>query len=282
MRFDRPLAFLDFETTGVKVKEDKILEVGIHLIFPVYDGAGKWVSILRESKGFRVNPGIPIPEGATAVHGISDDDVKDCPKFNEPLQANHKDTIAQAIYKMICFDREGNFEPKDLVGFNSNRFDFPLLLNEFWRAGIDWDYTLHRFIDVGNIFKIMFPRTLSEAVKIYLGTDHTDAHSAEADIKATADVFLQMIKRHGREEDNALWTPKTMQEMALFSNYGERMADLSGNLKWSADGTDLLFNIGEKTKGTPVRNDPGFVQWMRSKNFPRDTMRILDDFLAGG
>lgn len=283
MRFDRPLAFLDFETTGVKVKEDRILEVGMHLIFPVYDESGKWVSIQRETKSFRVNPGIPIPEGATAVHGITDDDVRDLPKFNDPLPKTPHMTVAQGIHYVLCYNKDGEFEPKDLIGFNSNRFDFPLLLNEFWRVGIDWDYSLHRFIDVGNIFKIMFPRTLSEAIKLYLGKDHSEAHSAEADICGTADVFLEMIKRHSKEKDNPLWTPKTMQEMALFSNYGEHIADLSGNLKWNSDKTDLLFAIGENTRGKSVKSDPGFVQWMRQKGtFPRDTMRVLDDFLAGG
>lgn len=279
MKFEKSIAFIDFEATGVNVREDRIVEIGLHLIHPIFEPGGKW-RIERETKSTRVNPGIPIPAEASEIHGIFDKDVAHLARFGEATEK--KISVAQQIYNIITRNAAGEIEYKDLAGFNSNRYDFPLLYNEFKRAGIEWDYSKHRFIDVGNLVKIMNPRNLGAAVKMYLGKDLEEAHSAEADICATADVFLSMIKKYRADEFKELWTAKTMQELALFSNHGNRLADLSGNLRWNADGTDLLFGIGERTRGNSVRSDPGFIQWMYQKNFPADTMRMIEDFLKDG
>lgn len=239
----RPIIFMDLETSGTDVQNDRIVEIS----FVKYQNGEK------EIKTRRINPGIPIPKEAQDVHGISDDDVKNCPSFFQ---------VAKSLYDYI--------QGCDIAGFNSNRFDVPMLYNEFQHAGIDWDYSDVNFIDVGNLFKILNPRTLSAAVLHYLGREHEDAHGAEADTIGTLEVLEKMLET----ED----IPKEVEELALFSNYDMPILDISGKFSTNKDG-EIIFNFG-KYRGEPANEHLDFVLWMRTKDFPTDTLRICQRIIA--
>lgn len=245
LKLERPVVFVDIESTGTSTTDDKIVEISCIKLMP---------DATRITKTYRLNPGIPIPEGASAVHGIKDEDVKDLPTFKQ---------LSKGILEFItgC----------DLGGFKSNHFDFPLLYSEFCNAGLSWDYNLSNFIDVGNIFQIKEPRTLAAAVKFYCGRELEGAHGAEADIEGTIDVFLKQCEMY---ED----LPNTMQELDLFSNYGNKRLDMAGKFVYDKDGKTILFNFG-KLKGQPA-NDYGFLQWMVYKaSFPYDTTKIAQQLM---
>ncbi|TAN17210.1 MAG: 3'-5' exonuclease [Chitinophagaceae bacterium] len=247
IQLESPVCFLDLETTGTDIEHDRIVEFAICKLYP----GGE-----RQTECKRVNPWVPIPEAATAVHGITNEMVKDEPSFAE---------YAPAILKFIsgC----------DLGGFNSNSFDFPMLYNEFIRAGIQWDYSNARFIDVGNLFKIKEPRTLGAAVKFYLGKELEDAHSAQKDIEATADVFLAQFSRY---ED----LPADLAELDMFTNYGKKRLDLSGKFTLNEKG-DVIFNFGSH-KGE-IAADERYLDWMVNKaKFSPDTTAIARRLLEGG
>lgn len=244
---ERPIVFIDVETTGTDTQADRIVEMSVVKLK---------VGGERIVKTYRFNPGIPIPAGATAIHGISDEDVKDNPPFSK---------MAKSFLEFItgC----------DLAGFKSNQFDFPLLYSEFTMAGIEWDYNGHNMIDVGSIYTIQEPRTLAAAVKFYCGKELEGAHGAEADIWATVDVFEKQIEQYPD-------LPKTVEELALFSNYGKKRLDMAGKFTLAEDGTTVLFNFG-KQKGQPAKNDYGFLQWMVYKaSFPPDTTKIAKQLMG--
>lgn len=246
LKLERPIVFADIESTGVDRENDRIVELS--LIKIGVDG-----SVIIKTQ--RMNPLIPIPKGASDVHGITDEDVKDLPPFFK---------YAKSILGFI--------EDCDLAGFNSNAFDFPMLYTEFLRCNIDWDYSKHSFVDVGNIFKKMFPRTLSEAVKFFLGREHDGAHGAEKDTIATAEIFVKML----RHEE----VPKTIKELSLYSNYDKKMLDLHGKFVYDEDGETILINFG-KHKGEVALNHPGFLEWMITKaTFTPDVNRIVDTLLS--
>src|SRR5690606_29861619 len=163
IKLERPLVFLDIESTGIDREHDRIIELSLVKMMP----DGEVVTRTR-----RLNPTIPIPPAATEVHGITDQDVKDMPTFAQ---------VANGVLELIsgC----------DLAGYNSINYDFPMLFNEFMRAGINWNYDQHQMVDVGNIFKIKEERTLSAAVQFYCGKELDGAHGAEADTLATVDVL---------------------------------------------------------------------------------------------
>jgi DNA polymerase-3 subunit epsilon len=209
----------------------------------------------EEHKTARINPGVPIPAAATLVHKIKDEDVKDCPTFP---------SIAKSLLEWIS--------GSDIVGFNSNRFDVPMLYFHFLRMGLDWDWRSVNMIDAGNIFKIKEERTLSRAVEFYLGRKHEDAHSAEADIIATKQVFFAQL---GRYDD----LPKSLEELALLSNFNQERIDMAGNFTKDAEG-DIIFNFG-KHRGRKAKNEPGFLNWMLGQNFPLDTKRIAQKLISG-
>lgn len=237
----RPIVFMDFETTGTNTEKDKIVEMACVKLMPNGD---------RTVKTYRINPIIPIPEGATKVHGITNEMVKDAPTFKQ---------LSKGMLEYIsgC----------DLAGFKSNTFDFPMLYSEFLNAGIEWDYSKHNFIDVGNIFQIQEPRTLSAAVKFYCGKVLEDAHSAEADILATIDVFEKQINCYPD-------LPNTIQELDIFCNFGSKRLDMSGKFAYADDGETVIFNFGP-SKGKPAKNDYGFLKWMVFKaDFAPDTVAI--------
>lgn len=163
LNLQRPLVFFDLETTGVQITRDRIVEISIVKVHP--DGE-------RETKTRRINPGIPIPPEATAVHGISDEDVADCPTFAQ---------VARSLYTWL--------EGCDIAGFNSNRFDVPMLIEEFLRAGVAINFDDRYFVDVQTIFHKMERRTLEAAYKFYCNKTLENAHSAEADTLATVEVL---------------------------------------------------------------------------------------------
>lgn len=266
--FDKPIIFIDTETTGVDVANDRIIELSMLKLTKCDCGChagGSMVHIqaccdsnqmLQEVRTKRFNPGGSIPKSATDIHGISDEDVK-----NEKPFAQY----AKAIHDMLigC----------DLAGFNSNRFDFAILFNEFVRAGVEWDYKQHRMIDVGNLYKQLQPRTLTAAVNMYCNRDHNEAHGAEADAIATKDVFYKMLLIHEGEET----FPKTLDEIAAYSNFNKPILDLSGKFGVDEDG-DIIFTFG-KWINQKAKDHLDFVTWMIKANFPLDTLRICNKLL---
>lgn len=238
-----PLAFIDLETTGIDVTNDRIVEIAVVKIYP--DGK-------EEVRCRRVNPTIPIPKEASAVHGITDEDVKDEPTFKE---------IAKSLAQML--------EGCDFAGFNSNKFDFPLLAEEFLRAGIDFDFHKRRFIDVQTIFHKMEKRTLEAAYKFYCQKDLTDAHSAEADTLATYEVLKAQLDMYPDLENDVEW-------LASFSSH-TRNVDFAGRIV--LDDKDVeVFNFG-KYKGRSVaeifEKEPSYYAWMMNGDFPLYTKKVL-------
>lgn len=244
LNLTRPLAFLDIESTGLSVENDRIIELAICKVHPSGD---------REIKTRRFNPGMPIPEQSSAIHGITDDMVKDEPFFHQ---------ISQGLIEFLS--------DCDIAGFNSNKFDIPMLFNEFRRCGIYWDYTQFRMVDVGNIFKIKEPRTLAAAMQFYCGKDLEGAHGAEADITATVDVFVAQLDKY---DD----IPIDLDELQIFCNHGKPILDLSGKFTTDDDG-DIVFNFGAK-RGLKAKYDPDYIHWMLSKDFQPDTQKICHQVL---
>lgn len=240
----RPIVFFDLETTGLNIGRDHIVEISLVKLFP--DGS-------REEYTQRVNPGMPIPPESTAVHGISDADVADKPHFKD---------IARDIAKRI--------EGCDLGGFNSNKFDIPMLAEEFLNAGMtDVDLRRSNFIDVQVIFHKKEQRTLSAAYKFYCDKDLEGAHSANADTEATVDVFLAQLERYSD-------LPKDVRQLAEFSRVSNNV-DFAGRFVYDERGVEV-FNFG-KYKGRSVeqvlRTDTGYFDWMMNSEFPQDTKRVL-------
>jgi DNA polymerase-3 subunit epsilon len=244
LNLKNPLVFFDLETTGVNVVHDRIVEISFLKIFP----NGK-----EEVKTRRINPEMPIPAEATAVHHITDDDVKDCPTFKK---------IARSLADQI--------EGCDLAGFNSSRFDIPLLAEEFLRANVDIDFSRRKFIDVQIIFHKKEERTLKAAYKFYCDKNLDDAHSAEADTKATYEVLKAQLDKYDDLENDI---EKLASEYSFFNNN----VDLAGRIILNDKGIEV-FNFG-KHKGKSVRevlkNEPSFYAWMMDADFPLNTKQVL-------
>lgn len=249
-KFERPIAFIDIESTGPKPDYDRIVELSIVKLFPDFS---------RVIKTWRINPGIAIPAEAVAVHGITFNQVRDCLKFIDR---------AKEIMEFLSDDKG----LLDVAGFSSNSFDIPLLYMEFHRAQMCWEYTQFHMIDVGNLFKIKEQRTLSAAVRFYLGRDHEGAHGAEADIQATIDVFVAQLHTY-----NDL--PESVADMALFTNYGKPILDLSGKFYLGEDG-HIYLNFGVH-KDKKAKDNLDYVKWMYTKgNFAPDTYRVCASLLG--
>lgn len=252
MIFERPLVFFDTETTGVDTENDRIIEITL-----IKTEQGKEDNYLT----IRVNPGVLIPAKASAVHGIFDEDVKDLSSFCQN---------AELIYKFV--------QNCDLVGFNSNKFDVPMLFNELSRCGLYLDYRSVNLLDVGNLFKIQEPRTLTAAVKFYTGDTHEDAHGALADTEATRRVFYEMLNKYTE-------LPESVSELAKMANYDKPILDIAGKFSTDEDG-DYVFNFG-KERGKKVKDNISYLDWMQFKaNFSNDTVDwiniIRDSFSKQG
>ncbi len=250
LELKRPIIFFDLETTGIDTSRDRIVEISMVKIMP--DGE-------RITKTRRINPQMPIPESSTAIHGITDEDVKDCPSFAQ---------VARSLEKFI--------EGCDFGGFNSNRFDLPVLVEEFLRSGVDVDFKRRNFIDVQNIFHKKEQRTLVAAYKFYCGKDLTDAHSAEADTLATYEVFLSQLERY---ED----LPRDIEALAVFSTQN-KTADFAGRILINEQGIEV-FGFGKyrnESVETVFARDPSYYGWMMNGDFPLYTKKVITEIRTRG
>lgn len=243
LNLHKPLAFFDLETTGVTVGADRIVEISILKLHP--DGT-------RQVFTRRVNPEMPIPETSSAVHGIYDVDVADAPTFRQ---------LAPEIIAFL-----GN---ADLAGYNSNKFDVPMLVDEFLRVDAQFDMKGRKQVDVQNIFHKMEQRTLSAAYKFYCNKEIVNAHSAEADILATFEVLMaQLDKYEGLAKD--------VDGLHQFSSL-TRNVDLAGRIVYN-EKQEEVFNFG-KHKGKTVKEifekEPGYYDWMQRGDFPLETKQVL-------
>ncbi|HQS05710.1 MAG: DNA polymerase III subunit epsilon [Sphingobacteriales bacterium 17-39-43] len=257
LNLKRPLAFFDLETTGVNVASDRIVEISILKAMP--DGT-------EDVKTLRINPGIPIPLESSLIHGIYDEDIR------------HERTFKQSGEELARF-----LDDCDLAGYNSNRFDIPVLMEEFLRAGIDFDIENRHFVDVQNIFHQMEQRTLKAAYQFYCGKDIENAHSAEADIKATYEVLKAQIERY----ENQSWEDKkgvvskpvqnNIEALHAFTNLNKPV-DFAARMVYNEDGVEVI-NFG-KHKGRPVedvfQSEPSYYNWMMNGDFPLYTKRCLE------
>ena len=244
LNLTRPIIFFDLETTGVDPAKDRIVEISMIRVMP--DGS-------EDTKTRRLNPEMPIPAASSAIHHIYDEDVKDCPTF-----------------KSVSKSLQAYIEGCDLAGYNSNKFDVPVLVEEFLRAGIDIDMRKTRFIDVQNIFHKMEQRTLVAAYKFYCQKELTDAHAAEADTRATYEVLKAQLDRYPDDLQN---------DMEFLSEFSTRTkdADFAGRIIYNDEGVEC-FNFG-KHKGRPVadvfREEPSYYAWMMNGDFPGYTKRVI-------
>ena len=244
LQLKNPLIFFDLETTGTNVATDRIVELSYIKLFP---GSKE-----PQKKTLRINPEMPIPAQATAVHHITDDDVK-----NEPT------------FKQIAKELANVFEGCDIAGFNSNRFDVPLLAEEFLRAEVKVDFSRRKFIDVQTIFHKMEQRTLSAAYKFYCHKDLEGAHSALADTEATYEVLKAQLDKYPSLKND-------VEYLSAFSTQSKNV-DLAGRFVYNNAGVEV-FNFG-KYKGRPVEEvlstDPGYYGWMMNRDFALNTKQVL-------
>ena len=258
LNLKRPLAFFDLETTGVNVSSDKIVEVSILKVSP----GGQ-----EETLTLRINPEMPIPAESSMFHGIYDEDVKDLAPFRERAA------------EIAAFIGDA-----DLAGYNSNKFDVPMLMEEFLRAGIPFTLTGRAFVDVQNIFHQMEQRTLKAAYKFYCGETLENAHNAEADVRATYDVLkAQLAKYEGADfEDKHGNVSKPVvndvQALHAFTNLSKPV-DFAGRIVYDEDG-DPSINFG-KHKGKKVTDvfevEPSYYAWMQNGDFPLYTKQVLEE-----
>ncbi len=252
----KPLAFFDLETTGINTAKDRIIDICIIKALP----NGEVVS-----KTQRVNPGMPIPLESSMIHGLYDDDVKDAPPFKAVAR-----TLAQFM------------EGCDLAGFNSNRFDIPLLVEEFLRADVDFDLKNRRLVDAQRIFHLMEPRNLSAAYKFYCNKELIGAHGAEADTIASLEVLNAQVQRYVgmvAKSDAGRDVVFANDVDMLHSLTANTNVDLAGRMIVNDKGEEV-FNFG-KHKGLPVlevlKKEPSFYDWMLKGEFPLDTKRRLTE-----
>lgn len=244
LNLKNPIIFFDLETTGTNINSDRIVEICYLKVYPNGN---------EESKTMRINPEMHIPEASTAIHGIHDEDVKDCPTFKE-------------VARDIAHDIEG----ADLAGFNSNRFDIPVLVEEFLRADIDIDLTKRKFVDVQVIYHKLEQRTLSAAYKFYCGKNLEDAHTAEADTRATYEVLKAQLDKYPEVLENSI---DFLSEYSSFT----KNADFAGRIVYNENGEEV-FNFG-KYKGQSVaevlKHDMGYYGWIMNGDFTLNTKNVL-------
>ncbi|MDE5844104.1 MAG: 3'-5' exonuclease [Muribaculaceae bacterium] len=249
LKLTKPIIFFDLETTGVNISRDRIVEISYIKVNP--DGT-------EVSAEFRVNPEMPIPAESTAVHHITDADVADKKTFKQ---------LAPELVKV--------FKGCDIAGYNSNRFDVPMLAEEFARANVDFDFSRIRFVDVQNIFHRKEQRTLVAAYRFYCGKELDNAHSANADTRATYEVLMAQLDRY---DD----LPNDIGFLSEFSSQTNNV-DLAGRLIRNEKG-EILINFG-KYKGMPAKQvletDSGYYGWIQQGDFTEDTKRAFTKLKLG-
>ncbi|HRH60518.1 MAG TPA: 3'-5' exonuclease [Chitinophagaceae bacterium] len=246
LHLQRPLAFIDLETTGTNISTDKIVEIAIVKISP--DGS-------RLVKRKLINPQMPIPTGATDVHGITDEMVKDAPTFKQ---------AANEIKQFL--------DSCDIGGYNSNRFDIPMLIEEFLRAGLEFSTEGRKMVDVQKIFHLMEQRTLSAAYKFYCGKTLHDAHSAEADASATQEILEAQVERYPHLGNTVEAIVKFTGEDDLV-DFARRFIKINGI---------ETFNFGKhkgKTVSDVLKLEPQYYDWMMKGDFPMNTKQKLTEIL---
>lgn len=245
LNLKKPIAFFDLETTGISITHDRIVEIAVLKIHP---------NSLKETKTWLVNPTIPIPKEASDIHGIKDEDVADKPTFKE---------IAKQVDEFMSHC--------DLGGFNSNRFDIPLLVEELLRVDIDFKIPSRKFVDVQTIFHKMEQRNLTAAYKFYCGKSLENAHSAEADITATYEVLEAQIDRYEELQNDVNF-------LSEFSSHNNNV-DVAGRIIYN-DKMVEVFNFG-KYKGKPVeevlKTDPGYYGWLLKGDFSLHTKKVMSE-----
>ena len=250
LKLERPLAVFDIESTGIVPQRDRIVELAVIRIDP--DG-----SIRKTVR--RLNPQMPIPAGATAVHGISDADVADAPSF------------ADIAEKLAAF-----LDGCDLAGYNITGFDIPMLEAEFQRAGVEFKAEGRKVIDAYNIFCKLYPRTLTAAYKLFCGKDLVGAHGAGADTAATWEVILGQLDKHAE-------LPDSVDALAEFCEQCDPDAyDRARRFRWCGD--ELVINFGKhagRTLRDLAENDPGFLRWILRSDFADDVKKLVSDALIG-
>jgi DNA polymerase-3 subunit epsilon len=243
LNLKKPLVIFDLETTGVNIAFDRIVELSALKVLP--DGQEEWLTL-------RINPGIPISPEATKVHGITDADVANAPHFKD---------VARKIASFL--------EGCDLAGFNSMKFDIPILCEEFLRVNVDFDPARHRYVDVQVIFHKKEQRTLSAAYKFYCHGELENAHSAKADTTATYEILKAQLDRYPDLEND-------IEKLSVFSAFNNN-ADLAGRIVFNEQGIEV-FNFG-KHKGKPVeqvlKEEPSYYSWMMNGDFPLNTKQVL-------
>jgi DNA polymerase III subunit epsilon len=256
LKLSRPLAFFDIETTGTNVVTDRIVEICICKVLP-----GSETNIITH----RINPGIPIPPEVIAIHGITDDDVKDCPSFKDL-------SVELNTFLNGC----------DLAGYNSNKFDIPFIVEEFLRADIDFDLRGRKFVDVQNIFHKMEPRNLAAAYKFYCHKELIGAHGAEVDTLATYEILKAQLDKYENTEytdsDDNSSVPVKNDVNALHNfSYNLHFADFVGHIVYNQKQVEV-FNFG-KHKGKPVedifKSEPSYYDWMIKSDFPLYTKKLI-------
>ncbi len=246
LKLHRPLCFFDLETTGISVTKDRIVEIAILKLLANGN---------KESKTWLVNPEMPIPKQASDIHGITDDTIADSPTFK---------ALAKEIY--------GFMKNCDLAGFNSDRFDIPIIAEEFMRAEVDFDIKNHKTIDVQTIFHKMEKRTLGAAYRFYCDKDLENAHSAMADTKATYDVLLAQIDRYEELENN-------LDFLSTFSSQ-KRSVDAAGFIVIN-EKEQVCLSFGKhkgKTLDMILETEPGYFGWLLNADFPLYTKKVLTAF----
>lgn len=243
LKLSKPIVFFDLETTGINIATDKIVEISILKVFPNGN---------KESKTWLVNPEIEIPKESSEIHGITNEKVASEPTFKE---------LANKVNELI--------EGCDLAGFNSNRFDIPLLAEELMRAGIDFDMKNRKAIDVQVIFHKKEQRTLSAGYQFYCGKELEGAHGAEADTNATYEILLAQVDKYGD-------IGNSVDALSEYSTHGER-ADFAGFILMNDDKQEI-FSFG-KYKGRTVEEvfneNPGYHNWIQNADFPLYTKKVL-------
>jgi DNA polymerase III subunit epsilon len=247
LNLTRPLAFFDVETTGLSISSDRIVEISILKIFPPEGGR-------KESKTLLINPTIHIPEVVTKIHGITDQDVLDAPTFQQ------------------CAEELSSFlEDCDLAGYNCNYFDIPLLMEEFLRAGVDFDTKDRKFVDVQGIFHKKEERTLSAAYKFYCSKSLENAHSAEADINATYEILEAQLEKY----------PDLKTDVSYLHNFTSRSrrVDFAGRFIYN-DKNVAVFNFGKhtgKSAEAVFKSEPQYYDWMMRGDFSLHTKKVITE-----
>ena len=245
LKLNKPICFFDLETTGINVANDRIVEISILKVFPNGN---------KESYTWRVNPEMKIPAVTTAIHGITDEMVANEPTFKE---------LSQRVYDLI--------KDSDLGGYNSNRFDIPLLAEELLRAEIEFDLKKNLAVDVQTIFHKMEKRTLEAAYKFYCDKDLTNAHSAEADTLATYEVLKSQLDRYEDLENDILF-------LSNFSSH-KNFADFAGFIGYDKNGKEIITFGKHKGKiiDELLKSEPGYFSWIQNADFPKYTKKVLRD-----